>query len=214
MFFVTAFLIPLIWFIHPYNLWRNFQYKRHRNKLVSQKEANLLSENVAYDLGKRYAEVFEIMWFTFLYSELIPLGSFLVLIGLILYFWVDKYNFLRKSVLKSGMSGKMAILALKSLDATLFLPPAGQMLFDAILRSKFDPLAFFFTLCGIAYLFVPVSQIIWYFNSEKFFLEQKTYEQTKYSFKDTYYTHHPVYKVVFADKVEKYKKKYTDSLFE
>lgn len=111
------------------------------------------------------------MWFTFLYSELIPLGSFLVLIGLILYFWVDKYNFLRKSVLKSGISGKMAILGLKSLDATLFLPSAGQLLFDWILRGSFDPLALILTILGILYLFVPVSDLIWHFNSEKFYLE-------------------------------------------
>lgn len=68
------------------------------------------------------------------------------------------------------MSGKMAILALKSLDATLFLPSAGQILFDATLRSKFDVLALILTLCGICYMFVPISEIIWYFNSEKFFL--------------------------------------------
>ncbi len=125
---------------------------------------------MAYDLGKRYAEIFEIMWFTFLYSELIPLGSFLVLIGLFLYYWVDKYNFLRNSVIKAGVSGKMAILALKSLDATLFMPSAGQMLFDAVLRSKFDILALILTVLGIIYIFLPVSKIIWYFNSEKFFL--------------------------------------------
>lgn len=65
------------------------------------------------------------MWFTFLYSKLIPLGSFLVLIGLVIYYWVDKYNFLRRSTLKSGISGKMAILGLKALDVTLFLTNAG-----------------------------------------------------------------------------------------
>lgn len=48
-----------------------------------------------------------------------------MLIGLILYYWVDKYNFLRKSVIKTRVSGKMAILGIKSLDATLFLCPAG-----------------------------------------------------------------------------------------
>lgn len=100
----------------------------------------------------------------------------MVAVGLVLYFWVDKYNFLYRSVLKSGMSGKMAILALKSLDATLFMPSAGQMLFDWILRGKFDPLALILTVSGILYMFVPVSNIIWYFNSEKFFLEEKTYD--------------------------------------
>jgi hypothetical protein len=78
------------------------------------------------------------MWFTFLYSSLIPLGSFLTLIGLILYYWVDKYNFLRRSVLKAGLSGKMAIMGLKSLDATLFLAPAGSILFGFIIHQNID----------------------------------------------------------------------------
>jgi len=65
------------------------------------------------------------MWFTFLYSSLIPIGSVLTLIGLFLYYWVDKYNFLRRSTLKEGVSGKMAVVTLKLLDVTLFLVPAG-----------------------------------------------------------------------------------------
>jgi hypothetical protein len=65
------------------------------------------------------------MWFTFLYSELIPIGSFLSLIGLFLYYWIDKYNFLKRSAIKSRVSGKMAILGLKSLDATLLLTHTG-----------------------------------------------------------------------------------------
>ena len=165
-------------------------------------------------MGKRYAEIFEIMWFTFLYSELIPLGSFLIVIGLVMYFWVDKYNFLRNSVLKVGMSGKMAILALKSLDATLFLPSAGHILFDAVLRSEFDIFALILTLCGIGYLFVPVSEIIWFFNSEKFFLEEKTYEEVKYSFKETYFSHHPAYKIAFAENIKRDKQRYTKKLIE
>ena len=78
------------------------------------------------------------MWFTFLYSELIPLGSFLMLIGLFLYYWVDKYNFLRKSTLKTGSSGELAILGLKSLDATLFLAPAGDLLFGFVIHNHVD----------------------------------------------------------------------------
>jgi hypothetical protein len=65
------------------------------------------------------------MWFTFLYCELIPLGSFLAFFGLIFYYWVDKFNFTRRSSIKGRVSGKMAILGLKSLDATLLLAPFG-----------------------------------------------------------------------------------------
>ncbi len=138
MFFITAFIIPLIWFIHPYNIIKNLKRKKLKDKkFINQKMANEIVEYYPYVLGKRYAEVFEIMWFTFLYSQLIPLGSFLVLIGLVLYYWVDKYNFLRKSAVNTRVSGKMAILGLKSLDATFFLCPAGQFLFSLLIRNRF-----------------------------------------------------------------------------
>ena len=70
------------------------------------------------------------MWFTFLYATLIPMGAFLTIIGLSLYYWVDKFNMLRRSSLKNNISGKMAIRSLKLLDLTLFLRPLGEILFD------------------------------------------------------------------------------------
>ena len=83
-----------------------------------------------YVMGKRYAEIIETMWFTFLYSTLIPGGAFLTCIGLGLYYWVDKYNLLRRSSLKNNISGNMAIISLKLLDLTLFMRAAGELLFD------------------------------------------------------------------------------------
>jgi hypothetical protein len=61
-----------------------------------------------------------------------------MLIGLSLYYWVDKYNFLRRSTLKTGSSSHLAILGLKSLDATLFLAPAGDLLFGFVIHNRFD----------------------------------------------------------------------------
>jgi membrane protein CcdC involved in cytochrome C biogenesis len=40
MFFLTAFFVPLIWFIHPYNVYKNIQYIKNKDKFVSQKHAN------------------------------------------------------------------------------------------------------------------------------------------------------------------------------
>lgn len=97
------------------------------------------------------------MWLTFLYSELIPLGSFLALLGLTLYYWVDKYNFIHTCTRKPGISGKMTLVAVKAIDATLFLVPAGSFLFDLILRSKFNTLSLVLMLVGIIYLILPMS---------------------------------------------------------
>lgn len=56
-------------------------------------------EDSHYEMGKRYAEVIETMWFTFLYATLVPVGAFISLFGFLLYYWVDKYTLLRKSSL-------------------------------------------------------------------------------------------------------------------
>ena len=42
MFFVTAFFIPFVWLIHPYNLYKKIQRELNRNSLVTQEKANEL----------------------------------------------------------------------------------------------------------------------------------------------------------------------------
>jgi len=44
------------------------------------------------------------MWFTFLYSTVVPLGSIISFIGLIFYYWVDKYNIIHKFTANENIS--------------------------------------------------------------------------------------------------------------
>ena len=60
-------------------------------------------------MGKRYAEIIETMWFTFLYATLIPIGAFISTCGLIIYYWVDKYNLLRRSCIKRDLSEQLVM---------------------------------------------------------------------------------------------------------
>lgn len=123
-----------------------------------------MMEDYPYDMSKKYSEVFKLIWLTFLYAELIPLGSFLTLIGLFCYYWVDKYNFLNSCTRKPGISGKMSLLAVKAIDATLFLVPAGSLLFDLMLRHHFNVLSLVLMILGIVYLFLPMDDLIWRLN--------------------------------------------------
>lgn len=100
------------------------------------------------------------MWLTFLYAELIPLGSFLTMLGLFFYYWVDKYNFVKSCTRKPGISGKMSLFAVKSIEATLFLVPAGAFLFDLMLRHKFNVFSLVLMILGIVYLILPMSSFI------------------------------------------------------
>jgi hypothetical protein len=62
-----------------------------------------------YQLGKRFAEIIKLMWLVSLYQSLIPMGTMIAIIGLTLYYWIDKYNLLRRSSVKSSVSGALTL---------------------------------------------------------------------------------------------------------
>lgn len=48
-------------------------------------------------MSDRYADIIKSMWFVFMYASLIPLVTILFMIGLILFYWIDKVlNFLKQ----------------------------------------------------------------------------------------------------------------------
>jgi hypothetical protein len=114
MFFFSTFFVPIIWLVNPWYIWRTYQRGKHEKKTdyLTQERANKLMEDPEYLMGKRYGEVLEMLWFTFLYSCVIPFGSILILIGISTYYWVDKYNLLRKSSITQGVSGDLCLKAL------------------------------------------------------------------------------------------------------
>ena len=113
MFFFTALLVPLIWAINPWYLWKLFKRWRYKNTpFITQEEANSLMEDSEYVMGKRYGEILESLWFNFLYMNLIPLGSVISFFGLCLFYWIDKYNLLRKSSILEYVSANLCMRAL------------------------------------------------------------------------------------------------------
>jgi hypothetical protein len=75
------------------------------------------------------------MWFTFLYSTLLPVGAIITIFGLLAYYWVDKYNLLRRSSINRQISGNLIKKSLNLLDFTLFFKPVGSAIFDKHLRG-------------------------------------------------------------------------------
>ena len=108
------------------------------------------------------------MWFTFLYMSLIPVGGIISCIGLIIYYWIDKYNLLRRSSMANAVSGKMINFTLRMLDLTLIFRTFGDILFDYQIREGVHISSIFFFIIAIVYQFMPVKKMIRYFNHEKF----------------------------------------------
>jgi hypothetical protein len=122
------------------------------------------------------------MWFTYLYADLIPIGSFVILIGLFLYYWVDKYNLLRRSYVKDHVSGDLAKKSLFLLDLTLLFKPLGSILFDAQVRKNTQYWNIIFLVFAIVYLILPWNKILDSINDESFNPNEKTYDEARKKF--------------------------------
>jgi hypothetical protein len=99
------------------------------------------------------------MWFTFLYVSLIPFGAMLMIIGLSLYYWVDKFNLLRRSSVHEYVTGKVAIIVMKFLDVTLVLRGVGEMIFDYDLRDGVQTCSIVLVSVAFFYLIITVKNI-------------------------------------------------------
>jgi hypothetical protein len=147
-----------------------------------------------YDMGKRYAELIEMMWFTFLYADLIPLGAFLILIGFAIYYWVDKFNLLRRASLEGNISGDLAMKALFLLDLTLFWRFLGELIFDVQIRDGVNTTTLIFLALSVVYMIIPWESFLEAINSERFKLNDKTFTSEKARFEfDNYRSNHPIY---------------------
>jgi hypothetical protein len=101
MIIFTSFFTPLIWLLNPWMMVIGCRRRLARSNLhLTQEEANHVMEPMAYQMGKRYAEIMKLVWLVSFYQSLIPAGPPVCALGLIIYYWVDKYNLLRRSSIK------------------------------------------------------------------------------------------------------------------
>ena len=108
------------------------------------------------------------MWFTFLYSSLIPFGAFLSIFGLCLYYWIDKYNLLRRSSVNSNIAGELSLYSMKLLDFTLLFKPVGEILFDSQISYSYCITSIAMAAFAILYVALPIDDFLKYFHPEKF----------------------------------------------
>lgn len=96
------------------------------------------------------------MWFTYLYITLIPVGGIISCIGLVFYYWVDKYNLLRRSSIHSSVSGDLIHLTLNLLDFTLVLRVIGEIMFDYQTRDGIHTSSWVCLAIAFIYQILPI----------------------------------------------------------
>lgn len=142
------------------------------------------------------------MWFTFLYSSLIPMGAFIAVLGLMMYYWVDKYNLLRRSSISRQVSGRVIETSLMLLDLIIFFKPLGSLIFDLQLRNQCLPSTIAMLCIGFVYSIIPKAAIIERLNNEQFRKHTISFEDLKPLFANTYNTQHPIIRIINYDKIK------------
>lgn len=99
------------------------------------------------------------------------MGAFVSTIGLCLYYWVDKYNLLRRSSVNSAIAGELSLLSMKLLDFTLLCKPIGEVIFDSQIRGSYCITSIIMSAFAILYLMLPIDAFLSYFHPEKFKIE-------------------------------------------
>ena len=84
-------------------------------------------EKTEYYQAKRYADIMKTMWFTFLFGSAIPLGIVLSIVGLIMYFWIDKYNVMRRRTVKENLAKEVSIEMIEMLELSIIFCGVGNM---------------------------------------------------------------------------------------
>ena len=89
-----------------------------------------------------------------------------------LYYWIDKYNLLRRSAVQEGISGKLVLYALTLLDFILILKPAGELIFDRWLRDTWTVVSVIELIIGFLYFILPTNDILEHLHAEPFELTE------------------------------------------
>ncbi len=83
-----------------------------------------------YNIGKRYADIMKTMWFTFFYCPAVPMGTIWSIIGLIVYFYVDKYNIIYRRTVKENIGNELTIEMIELLEYCTVFHIFGDFFFE------------------------------------------------------------------------------------
>lgn len=78
------------------------------------------------------------MWFTFFYTPIVPIGTVFSLIGLMIYYWVDKYNVVKRRTVKETISIDLTVAMIDYLEYIVILHAVGDFMFKRALFGFFE----------------------------------------------------------------------------
>ncbi|EAS04279.2 kinase domain protein (macronuclear) [Tetrahymena thermophila SB210] len=195
---LNATLPNILWVIDPWSIIKNKKREKElqnkENSVLTQREANELMELPSYSIGWRYADTTKTMWLTFFFSPLVPICTFISLLGMIFYYLLDKYNLIYRRTVKESIGYDLSFEMLELIEFNVFLHCMGNFIFRWILGQYIDYFSLGLFCISIIFIILPLQLINeWIFEIVSI-QEVKPYKQVKDQFDTDYERENPITK--------------------
>ena len=136
MFLVNAFVTPIMWTMNFTYFLKKFQICLIERKSnadskhnMTQRELNELYELPSMSISYKYSYLAKTLLMTFLYIPIFPLGVVISLVGFILGYLLEKFNYAHMYKRPEMLNHKLCVFYVNHLDVMIFVYAIGDYIF-------------------------------------------------------------------------------------
>lgn len=74
-------------------------FKQKDKCMLTQVEANQILEYPRHEIEISYADIMKTMYISIFYSTVVPIGQYISIVGIIFYYWVEKYIIVKRKTI-------------------------------------------------------------------------------------------------------------------
>lgn len=127
--------------------------------LMTQKNLQEVYEQPAYPIALLYAALIKSMLFCSFYAPMIPIGLIISMVSIVGLYWLNKYNLLRRSMVKEQMSAELSREMTELIEYVLVIYALSNTLFEYFILEHVNNIAIAGIVCGIVNAFLPMESI-------------------------------------------------------
>ena len=199
IFLVNSFLTPILWTLNIRLIYKKIKiYFIERKKIpdsmhyMTQKELNELYEYPDMDIASKYSYISKTLLMTMFYLPIFPLGVLISLIGLIVAYFLEKFNFAHGYKRPEMLNEKLGEFHFNFFISVLICYTIGNYIFmKDILNNDYWKIVNISLFCILA--IIPYTKPIYhYFNlSNDFTIESQSISDIYFSFYNDYQRQNP-----------------------
>ena len=199
IFLVNSFVTPIVWIINISLIIKRIRiYFLEKKKIPdamhhkTQKELNELYEYPDMDISVKYSYISKTLFITMFFIPIFPLGVLISLLGLIMAYFLEKFNFTHGYKRPEMLNEKLGEIHFNFfISVPIFYSIGNYIFMNGLIKNdywKIVNIALFLILSIIPYT-KPIS---YYFNnSNNFKIDSKTFNDLFFSFYNDYQRQNP-----------------------